>query len=107
MRIHRLFCLGAVLVFAQVALAKLPFSNEALGKVEGTLDICAQDDAQATSKYQERKNALVRGLPEKELAEARQAQAYKDAYESVSAELSTFPKDHVVEACTAFLKGDK
>ena len=107
MRIHRLVCLGVVLLLAQVALAKLPFSNDALGKVEGTLDTCAQADAQAATKYQERKKALVRGVPEKEMAEAREKQAYKDAYDSVSADISKLPKDHVVEACTAFLKGAK
>jgi hypothetical protein len=107
MRIHRLFCLGVVLLVAHVALAKLPFSNDALGKVEGTLDTCAQLDTQAATKYQERKKALVRGVPEKEMVEARDTQAYKDAYESVSADVSKLPKGQVVEACTAFLKASK
>lgn len=107
MRIHRLFCLGVVLLLAQVGLAELPFSNDALGKVEGTLDTCAQADARAATKYQERKKALVRGVPEKEMTEAHDTQAYKDAYESVSAEISKLPKDRVVEACTAYLKGTK
>lgn len=49
MRIHRLFCLSVVLLLAQVALAKLAFSNDALGRVEGTLDACAvtQQNAEA------------------------------------------------------------
>jgi hypothetical protein len=94
-----------LLLLAQLALAKLPFSNDALGKVEGTLDTCAQLDTQATTKYQERKKALVRGVPEKEMVEARDTQAYKDAYESVSADVSKLPKGQVVECLHCVLEG--
>jgi len=107
MRIHRILCLGVALVIPQLALAKLPFPNDSFGKVEGTLDFCARTDEQAAPKYQERKKALVRDVPEKEVAEARQTQEYKEAYDAVSAELGKVPKEKVVEACTAFLEGDK
>jgi hypothetical protein len=107
MRIHRILCLGAALVVPQLALAKLPFSNDAFGTVEGTLDFCSQANPQAAPKYQERKKSLVRDVPEKEVTEARQTQEYKGAYRAVSAELGKVPKDQAVEACTAFLEGDK
>lgn len=107
MKIYRVLCLGTALVMAPVALAKLPFSNDAFGKVEGTLDFCAQTDAASASKYQERKKMLVKDLPEKEVAEARASQEYQDAYQGITTELEKLPKEKVVEACTAYLKSDK
>ena len=58
MRTNRILCLGVALVLPQLALAKLPFTNDAFGKVEGTLDFCVQVDPAATPKYQERKKVL-------------------------------------------------
>jgi len=107
MKIHRIVCLAAAIVVPQLALAKLPFSSEAFGKVEGTLDFCAQADPPAAPRYQEQKKHLVRDVPEQEVAEARSTQEYKDAYEWVSAEIGKQPKGKVVEACTAYLNGDK
>jgi hypothetical protein len=107
MKIYRCLCLAIVLVIAPLALAKLPFSNGAFGKVEGTLDFCAQTDAGSASKYQERKKMLVKDLPEKEVAEARASQEYLDAHGETTAELEKLPKEKVLEACSAFLKGDK
>jgi hypothetical protein len=106
MKICRVLCLGAALVLVPAALAKLPFPNETFGKMEGTLDFCAQSDAQSASKYEERKKAMVKGVSEQELAEARATQEYRDGYDSTNAELAKLPKEKVVEACTAFLKGN-
>ncbi|SRR6266550_6003470 len=107
MKIHQSLCLGMVLVVAPLALAKLPFSDEAFGKVEGTLDFCAQADAASAPKYQERKKMLVKDLPEKEVADARASQEYLDAHQEITTELEKLPKEKVVEACTAYLKSDK
>jgi len=107
MKIHRSLCLVSALVITPLALAKLPFSNDAFGKVEGTLDFCSQADAASAPKYQERKKILVKDVPEKELAEARASQEYLDAHGEVTTELEKLPKEKVVQACTAFLNGDK
>jgi hypothetical protein len=107
MKVRRMFSLGAALLLSQLALAKLPFPNDTFGKVEGTLDFCAQADSASAPKYQERKKALVKDLPEKEVAEARQSQEYIDAHEAVTTDLAKLPKEKVVEACTAYLKSDK
>jgi len=107
MRIHRILCLGAALLLPTLLLAKLPFSNDAFGRVEATLDSCTQADPAGAPKYQERKKALVKDASEKEVAEARGSQEYKDAYDATTTEIGKQPKDKVVEACTAFLKGDK
>jgi hypothetical protein len=107
MKIHQSLCLATVLVITPLALAKLPFSNGALGKVEGTLDFCAQTDSASAPKYQERKKMLVKDLPEKEVADARASQEYLDAHQEITTELEKLPKEKVVEACTAYLKSDK
>ena len=107
MKIHRILCLGAAFLIPQLALAELPFPNSAFGEIEGNLDFCAQVDPQSAQQYQEGKKQIVSGVPEKEVAEARESQDYKDAYESVSAELAKTPKDKAVEACSAYLQGSK
>jgi hypothetical protein len=107
MKIHRILCLGAAIVLPQMALAKLPFSNDAFGRIEGTLDFCAQANPQAAQKYQEGKKQMVHDVPEKEVAEARKTQEYKDAYQWISGELAKQPQDKAVQACSAYLEGDK
>jgi ABC-type taurine transport system substrate-binding protein len=104
MKIHRLFCLSALLVLPNLALAKLP-PNSSLGQVEGTLDFCAQADPQSASKYQEFKKAMVEGEPEKDVAEARKSSEYKNSYDAISEALGKVPKDKAVKACTSFLEG--
>ena len=107
MKMLRILCIGAAVLIPQLVLAKLPFSNETFGKVEGILDFCAKADPQSAPKYQEQKKALVRDVPEKEVAEARQSQEYKGAYDAVGAELGNEPKEKVAEACTASLEGSQ
>jgi hypothetical protein len=104
MKIFRTLCLGAAIVIPQLALAKLPFSNDAFGRVEATLDSCTRADPAGAPKYQERKKSLVKDVPEKEVAEARTSQEYKDAYEATTTEIGKQPKEKAVEACTASLK---
>ncbi len=105
MKIHRMFFLGAAILIGQMASAKLPFSNDALGQIEGTLDFCAQVNPEAAPQYQERKKAMVADVPEKELTEARGTKEYKDAYEGISAKLGEAPKPQAVGACRAYLEG--
>jgi hypothetical protein len=107
MRIRRIFCLGTALLLPPLLLAKLPFSNDAFGRVEATLDSCAQADPAGAPKYQEQKKALVKDVPEKEVSEARASQEYRDAYDATTTEIGKQPKDKVVEACTASAKDDK
>ncbi|HYL13126.1 MAG TPA: hypothetical protein VEV41_08825 [Terriglobales bacterium] len=107
MKIYRILCVALAIILPQLALAKLPFPNDAFGRVEATLDSCAQADPPSASKYQEAKKALVKDVPEKEVAEARASQEYRDAYDATTTEIGKQPKDKVVEACTASLKSDK
>jgi hypothetical protein len=107
MRIHRLLGFAVLLLISQLALAKLPFTPEAFGAVEGTLDFCAHADAKSASKYQERKQSLIRDVPEKELAESRRSKEYSHGYESMSNKLEALPTDEALGACRAFLQNEK
>jgi len=104
MKVYRIVCLVAGFLLPQVALAKLPFPNDAFGKVEATLDFCAQVDAHSAPKYQERKKALVKDVPQKEVDEARESQEYKEAYSWITDELGKAPKNQAVQACGAYLE---
>jgi len=105
MKIHRILFLAAALGTAQLALAKLPFSNDAFGRIDGTLDFCAQANPEAAQKYEAGKKAIVQDVPEQEVAEARSTKEYQDAYEWVTAEFGKAPKDQAVAACKAYLDG--
>ena len=107
MKIYRIVCLAAAIVISPFALAKMPFPIDAFGKIEGTLDFCAQADPQAAPKYQEQKKQMVRDVPEQEVSEARSTQEYKDAYEWISTELGKVPKDKAVQTCRASVEGNK
>ena|SRR5579864_3559655 len=107
MKIYRTFIFVSAITVSQFALAKLPMSNDVFGKSEGTLDFCAQAKPQDAGKYQERKKSLVRGIPEKEVADARQTQDYKNAYEWITGELGKVPKDQTAAACGAVLQNTK
>ena len=105
MKVHRILCLGAAVVIPQLALAELPMPNDAFGKVEGTLDFCAQVDQESASTYQQAKKVAADDASEKEVAEARQTQGYRDGYQEVSDQLAKIPKEKVFKACAAYLEG--
>lgn len=107
MKIHRSVVLTSAVLVSQIALAKLPMANDVFGKSEGTLDFCAQAKPQDAPKYQERKKSLVRGVPDKEVADARKSQEYKTAYDWITDELGKLPKDQTIAACDAVVQGDK
>ena len=47
----------------------------------------------------------MKDATEKEVAEARQSQQYKDAYDAVGTELGKEPKEKATSACAASLEG--
>jgi hypothetical protein len=104
MKIHRILGLAGAVIIVRLAPAKLPFSNDAFGKIEGTYDFCAQANPQAAAKYQERKKAMAGNTPEQEVAEARSTKEYKDGYQWMSSELGKVPKNKAVAACKASLE---
>jgi hypothetical protein len=104
MKIHRILLVCAALAIPQLSNAKLPFSNDAFGKVEGILTYCAKVNPESATKYHDAAKAFVKDVPEKEVTEARQTTEYKDSFEGISADLEKAPKDASVKACKAALE---
>lgn len=107
MKIYRVLFLGAALVTAPFALAKLPVPNGVLGKIEGALDFCSQADAQSADKYQGKKKAFVQGASDEEVAEARASKEYKENYDAANDEMGKQPKDQAKKTCAAALEAKK
>ena len=107
MRIQKWFYLLAIVLLAELALAKLPFSNEVFGKAEGTLDYCGRIDSASAEKYQKKKQELVKDVPESEVAAARSTEEYKAGYDWASDELPKMSKDDVAHVCASSLDEKK
>jgi hypothetical protein len=101
MRFHGLVLCCTAIALPQPASAQLPFSNDALGKLERTLSYCAEMNPNAAAKYQELSKRLLQGVPEKDLSEARATAEYKNSYDSIGAELAKVSKDEAAKACDA------
>jgi hypothetical protein len=104
MKINRILLVSTLIAIPGLTMAGLPFANDEFGKLETTLSFCAKLKPESAAKYQEIGKRYVGNAPEKELAEARKTPAYKEAYESNGALLADMQKEHVMEACDAFLK---
>jgi hypothetical protein len=79
---------------------------QALGQIEATGNFCARVDSPWADKYKQVGKALVAGMSEKELKEARESNDYKTAYETMTGTLEKIPQDHAVESCRASLRND-
>ena len=106
MKTSPILCLGAALLIPQLAGAKLSLPNDSFGKAESILDFCAKADPQGAPKYQERRKLIAHDASEKEVADAREAQEYKDGYKEMSDQLAKVPKDKALKACSAYLEGE-
>jgi hypothetical protein len=106
MKTPQILCLSAAFLIPQLAGAKLPLPNESFGQLEGILDFCAKADPKAAPKYQERKKLIIDNASEKEVADGRKAQQYKDGYQEISDRLAKVPKDKAGKACSAYLEGN-
>ena len=105
MKIYPVLGLAAIVsVVSQLALAAPPVPPKALGSVEATIHFCSRVDSKLADKYKEWGKLLVRDMSEKELAEARGSSEYKEAYDSLSAELEKLPTKKAVDACRASLQ---
>jgi hypothetical protein len=107
MKIKSLMGFALALMLCQFAFAKMPFSNDMFGRVESTLDHCAQIDKSSAEKYAARKKELVKDATSEEVESARNADEYKAAYKDMSEQLAQMPKDDVMQACTAALQEKK
>src|SRR5690349_19929353 len=104
MRTFRIVCLSAALTLTPLALAKLQLPNDLFGRVEGSLDFCAQADPQSATKYQQQKKVLTQGATQQEVSKARASKEYKEGYDAANDELGKQPKDQAKKACAAALE---
>lgn len=107
MKTNRILCLCAAIMFPQLALAELPFTDQSLGTAQATVDFCAQIDPGTATKYQQQVTLLVQGVSEDEVAKIRSTDDYKDAYARASAALAEVSKPDAAEACNRFLETDR
>lgn len=107
MKIKLLFGFALALTLCQFTFAKMPFSNDIFGRMESTLDHCAQIDKPSAEKYAARKKELVKDATSEEVEAARNADEYKAAYKDMSEQIAQMPKDDVMQACTAALQEKK
>jgi hypothetical protein len=103
MKLHRIVFACTLIMLPQLLNAKLPFSNDAFGKVEGILAYCAKVNPESAVKYQDAAKALVKDASEKEVTEARNSVEYKESIDSINAQLEKAPKENSIKACRDYL----
>jgi hypothetical protein len=103
LKIYRTLGLAAILTFPQLTLAD-SVPPQALGQIESRLDFCARVDYGSADKYKELGKAIVAGMSEKELKEARESNEYKTEYDAMTGRLEKIPQEKAVEGCRAGLK---
>jgi hypothetical protein len=108
MKMHHIVWLAVAASLPQLAVAEEhehehALSNRSLGVLEGTVAFCTEANPASSSKYHETAKRVVNGVQEKHLAERRDTEEYKSAYESVSAALGELSKEQVKTACAGLL----
>jgi len=107
MKIRHIVCLSIAIVVPQLAPAKVPMAAQTLGQIESILDFCTTANPRDASNYKALKNVLTGSASEKELADARKKQEYKNSYQAESEELAKQPKEKAVKACSSFFESAK
>jgi hypothetical protein len=104
MKFYCALCLLAVLAFSQLTPAAPPVPAKVLGHLDATVNFCARVDSASADKYKEIVKGTVKGMSEKELAEARSSAEYKQTYAAITTEREKIPEEKAVESCRAVLK---
>ena len=95
--------LAAVIAVPQVVAADVHFTPAGLGHLEGALDSCARAIPKSAAEYKKKKERLVQGVSDEDLAKVRAADEYQEAYKAVSDQLEKVSKDEAAAGCKAFL----
>jgi hypothetical protein len=103
MKIRIALACCVALALPQLALADLPFSQDALGKIESVLKFCAKENPKSASLLEAQGKMLVNNVPEKSLVEARASAEYKDAYDVTADSLEKATKEEAAKTCNGFL----
>jgi hypothetical protein len=95
-------CLAAVIAVPQVVAADLPFTPAGLGHLEGLLDSCARAIPKSAAEYKKKKERLVQGVSDEDLAKVRAAGEYQETYQAISDQFEKASKDEAAETCKVF-----
>jgi hypothetical protein len=107
MKISRIVCLSIAIVIPQLATAKVPMPAESFGQIESVLDFCSQVNPKLASNYKDFKKMLAGDATDKELADARDQQEYKDSYQSANEKLTKLEPEKAVKTCSSLLQPGK
>jgi hypothetical protein len=107
MKMHRVVCCCLSLAIPPLASADLPFSSETFGRLEGMLSFCSQVNPRAADQYQATAKLLVKNVRPKEISKARASQDYRDAYDSIGAELGKVAKEDALKACSGAVESSR
>ena len=75
---------------------------QALGQIQGRLKFCSDVNPKAEAKYKELGKMPVKEATEEDLKKVRASSEYREAYDSMTGQLSKVPEDKAVESCTEF-----
>ena len=106
MKIYRILCLCAVIVFPQAAWAEPQSGNQSMEIVHAIIDFCAQVDPANASKYQKQSRLMfheVSALAERDM-DGKGEGKYVSAYEQTRTALGKVPKQDAIPACRGFLE---
>ena len=103
MNFRRTLCIAAVAALSQLVSAAPGVSPQALGHVDATVDFCARVDSKSAASYKAWGKGLFEGVPDKELADARNSGDYRETYDAIAAALAKVPAGEAVGTCRAAL----
>lgn len=84
-----------------VPASTLSADSSILGLVEGVIHFCGELNPKSVSTYKRFQELLTVGQSAKAISQARDSEAYEDAYGKVSKELKALPVKEALSECNA------
>lgn len=103
MKFLQVLALGGAMAFASPAPAEATFDSAQLGHMKGVLDVCAKLNPREASDYLLQMKRLIGDATKDMVAEAAMTGEYQQAYQSITAELSSMVQEEMSKACSAYL----
>lgn len=103
LKIVSVVCIPVALAISQLAAAAERPAPAPLGQVESILDSCAAAKPKESENYKKQRAKLTEGVPEKEVAEIRSSEEYREAYSTIRERFDHASREEVDKACSVFL----
>jgi hypothetical protein len=108
MKVFRILCVGAGLVFAGSALADGSAPDPgALGTIEALVGYCSKAAPAQAEKYQEQVKQLLKGQSEQEIAGIRGSAEYRKAYDTMAEFVDKVDQRNAKVACSGSVAQSK